>query len=752
MSGCPKSVALEERLKRIRPDIEILSYTDDLLTNPLGSDDWTSGVDLIIDSTASEVVLAKLETKLRTGTRRCPVVALAIDSRAERGLAICSVPKHSGGPYDVLRRAKITACSRKDLQVYANAFWSREKQELFRPEPGCSDPTFIGSHADVAGLAADMLNLVLAEVFSATACEAGTALFVQRAKSDARESAYSRVRLEPDMVVADPYNGFEFRITAAAFRDIRGWIRASGRNRGHEVETGGALFGEIDEAVRVVWISEVSGPPPDSDASAEGFVCGVEGLLHRTKETDERTRGAVRFVGMWHTHPSSLPVPSATDLDGMIGLVTEVMPSLPQAAMLIIGGREPDFSVGGYLFEREDFECPRVLMRPCRVERINTPEVSDDSKIGLALSGGGSRAIAFELGCLRALHDVGLLDRVGVISSVSGGSVLAAMFAYSNDSFEEFDQKVVGLLRRGLQWSIAREFVTTRVGICSMLTTATAGLLSTLCNVLRKVTPKSFHSLLYAPLPRWYSRTDAFEGALRDIFGHTQLSTDRRNNIDVVINACELRTGSAFRFGSQESGSYRFGRVNEYEFRVSEAVAASAAYPIALPALDRSFTFKKGESRALHRVAITDGGVYDNLGVTCLLPGRDPGISTNVYPVDYIISCDAGHGLLDGSSMPYWFGSRIKQAFLSTYQRTQAASRQNLHELQESGKLCGFILCYLGMDDARLPWRPANLVPRNSVNKYPTDFAAMRESDITLLADRGEQLMRVLVTHYLKEI
>lgn len=45
-------------------------------------------------------------------------------------------------------------------------------------------------------------------------------------------------------------------------------------------------------------------------------------------------------------------------------------------------------------------------------------------KIGLALSGGGSRAMAFHLGCLRALNQLGLLDRIDVLSTVSGGSVI----------------------------------------------------------------------------------------------------------------------------------------------------------------------------------------------------------------------------------------------------------------------------------------------------------------------------------------
>ena len=46
------------------------------------------------------------------------------------------------------------------------------------------------------------------------------------------------------------------------------------------------------------------------------------------------------------------------------------------------------------------------------------------SKIGLALSGGGSRAIAFHLGCLRALNQLGFLDRVAVLSTRNSGMAL----------------------------------------------------------------------------------------------------------------------------------------------------------------------------------------------------------------------------------------------------------------------------------------------------------------------------------------
>ena len=48
---------------------------------------------------------------------------------------------------------------------------------------------------------------------------------------------------------------------------------------------------------------------------------------------------------------------------------------------------------------------------------------NDGKRIGLALSGGGYRAAAYHIGALRALHKLGVLDKVDVISSVSGGSI-----------------------------------------------------------------------------------------------------------------------------------------------------------------------------------------------------------------------------------------------------------------------------------------------------------------------------------------
>ena len=63
------------------------------------------------------------------------------------------------------------------------------------------------------------------------------------------------------------------------------------------------------------------------------------------------------------------------------------------------------------------------------------------ASLGLALSGGGSRAAAFHIGTLQGLQEIELLDALDVISSVSGGSVFACAWlaarwkGYSLDAF-----------------------------------------------------------------------------------------------------------------------------------------------------------------------------------------------------------------------------------------------------------------------------------------------------------------------------
>jgi len=111
--------------------------------------------------------------------------------------------------------------------------------------------------------------------------------------------------------------------------------------------------------------------------------------------------------------------------------------------------------------------------------------------------------------------------------------------------------------------------------------------------------------------------------------------------------ATDLRTGNAVRFGNRNSSCSAYGIITE-PVTVAEAVAASAAFPLLLPAMERTYAFTRPGAAATiqHVLLLTDGGIYDNLGLSVLEPGRSANHTAHVYDVDYIIACDAGRGTL----------------------------------------------------------------------------------------------------------
>src|SRR4051795_9273710 len=62
------------------------------------------------------------------------------------------------------------------------------------------------------------------------------------------------------------------------------------------------------------------------------------------------------------------------------------------------------------------------------VEKAARSTPPGDEKVGLALSGGGFRAAFFHVGVLARLAELGVLPRVEVISTVSGGSIVGAAY------------------------------------------------------------------------------------------------------------------------------------------------------------------------------------------------------------------------------------------------------------------------------------------------------------------------------------
>jgi NTE family protein len=183
-------------------------------------------------------------------------------------------------------------------------------------------------------------------------------------------------------------------------------------------------------------------------------------------------------------------------------------------------------------------------------------------KFGLALSGGGSRAAAFHLGCMRALNDRGILDQVRTLSTVSGGSVIGALWAYTDDSFEEFDVRMQAMLRKGLKGGIVRFTLLSKTTLKIVATVVSSGLIAAVGSIISLATSllrvmgvpnstlRKLKNSLQAPFPRFASRTTAFADFLdNEFFKGATLKDIKRKNLQIIINATELRTESAYRFG-----------------------------------------------------------------------------------------------------------------------------------------------------------------------------------------------------------
>jgi integrative and conjugative element protein (TIGR02256 family) len=348
-----KVAALRTHLSAIRQvEIQVNTVNIELqLSTP--DFDWSEGSDVVLDATASDLVRKRLEVAWHSDrSRRVPVASVMVDQNAKRLITAVVGAEFSGAHWDVFRRIKLETLRDQSLDSFANSFFPFEiNRNLFQPEPGCSEPTFVGSAADSASLAAIGLNLVALELDRNSSESAITHLFEQPdnlANTDGRLSA--RFRFERDLVLV--LGDHQVRISQAAIREMRAWIAQNRRLRNRKVETGGLLWGEWDDVTAIIWVTDASGPPPDSYHSKEQFRCGVEGTAAEHQSRTKMTRSSVGYIGMWHTHPDSQPLPSGTDIGGMHHILTNGTLPLRKNVLLIFGKDSGQDTIGVCVFRR----------------------------------------------------------------------------------------------------------------------------------------------------------------------------------------------------------------------------------------------------------------------------------------------------------------------------------------------------------------------------------------------------------------
>ncbi len=363
-----KSHSLKKRLESIKFPTVIRPHTNNLRYGVFKHFD-PDAFDLMIDATASPTVACILEEELKTLDQAPPIASASVSKEAKYGMAIVRMSGFSGGTIDVSRRAKLAALASSEAVHFAAAFWpKREDISLFQPEPGCSDPTFIGSAIDMAYHSSALMSLILERV-NHLGHSGASADFIAKPSIERGDAKQAYEGFEFSNVLRERERRFTHDVYLApgAIGTIEAEIRKNTRIRGARVETGGLMFGDIDDSLKTVWLDSATGPPPDSVASERQFLCGVEGTQEISEARKTASGGSSHFIGIWHTHPVSMPEPSDDDLIAMAELLLNQEKPPRHVLMLIIGFAATAPRRAFYIYRRNEFT--RVIEAYAALER-----------------------------------------------------------------------------------------------------------------------------------------------------------------------------------------------------------------------------------------------------------------------------------------------------------------------------------------------------------------------------------------------
>lgn len=203
----------------------------------------------------------------------------------------------------------------------------------------------------------------------------------------------------------------------------------------------------------------------------------------------------------------------------------------------------------------------------------------------------------FHLGTLWRLNELGYLPRLTRVSSVSGGSIIAARLglAWGSLGFEDgvatrFGEEVVDPVRE-----LAGRTIDIPAVLLGLLTFGSIG----------KRLAGAYRKHLLGP-------------------GTLQALPADGEGPRFVINSTNLQSGVLWRFSRLYTWDYKVGKIENPEIPLATAVAASSAFPPFLAPVRLRFEdsqYAPGTGDELQRPPYTthptlgDGGIYDNLGL-----------------------------------------------------------------------------------------------------------------------------------------
>src|SRR6266536_427489 len=261
------------------------------------------------------------------------------------------------------------------------------------------------------------------------------------------------------------------------------------------------------------------------------------------------------------------------------------------------------------------------------------------TRIGVALSGGGHRASVWGAGLLLYLADAGRHREIGVIASVSGGSITNGVVAHEMDyrqaSAADVRAGVRSLLRHIAYTGLFFWGPSTNLYVVTVLAIFGLGVLGfaaglvmafiTGIGIVPGLVLAGSLIVLAVGVLVFAQRSKVVDHAL----ARTHFSREGRptglarvaRSLDHVFCATELQAGEHFYFSPRFLYSYRFGCGLPGDLALSTAVQASACLPGAFAARRLAtipYRFQRSSeitepAKAPGQMLLTDGGVYDNM-------------------------------------------------------------------------------------------------------------------------------------------
>lgn len=239
-----------------------------------------------------------------------------------------------------------------------------------------------------------------------------------------------------------------------------------------------------------------------------------------------------------------------------------------------------------------------VTMSGKAVSRARAEFGSNDADVpkvfvGLAISGGGSRAANFGLATMEQLKEIGVLQHMSAISTTSGGGLPGAYYALHDGN---------------INWGRARELMATNF-----------------VNkwIVKNVLPQNLLSTSFTHEDRSDLMMDVFDRTLFSNARYEQLQNFEVGTRPIwLANATNIRLSDRFTFSNE---NFRTIRSDLATFPISQAVVASAAFPgvfnsVTLKSYPEALPLNgRWHSTPEQYEHLIDGGPSDNLGIEALL-------------------------------------------------------------------------------------------------------------------------------------